>query len=73
MFIPELKKNDTVQTDQRVSGFSSTEPKLTEAVSTGLSQNFANVLELDHPALCIITARLKPLAIQLDVDAALLL
>ena len=31
------------------------------------------MLELDHPALFIISARFKPLALQLDVDAALLL
>ena len=31
------------------------------------------VLELDHPALFIISARFKPLALPLDVDAALLL
>ena len=30
-------------------------------------------LKLDHPAPFIITARLRPLALQLDVDAALLL
>ena len=54
-----------------VSECNSTEPKFPIAVSTGLSKDVAKVLELDHPALLIISTRFKTLALQLDVEAAL--